>query len=53
VRPYAPRLVGHELDELLAALPAIALEGPKGVGKTATAEWRVRTVIRLDEPGPR
>ena len=29
-------------------LPAIALEGPKGVGKTATAEQRALRVFRLD-----
>lgn len=50
---YWPRLVDRELDDLLRALPAIALEGPKGVGKTATAERRVRTVVRLDEPAKR
>jgi predicted AAA+ superfamily ATPase len=50
VRPYSLRLVDRELDELLAGIAAIALEGPKGVGKTATAERRVRTVVRLDDP---
>lgn len=34
-------------------LPAIALEGPKGVGKTATAERRVEVVYRLDDPSQR
>ncbi len=47
---YLRRLVDTELDELMPGLPAIALEGPKGVGKTATAERRARTVFRLDEP---
>ena len=47
---YLPRVVDGELDELMPHLPAIALEGPKGVGKTATAERRARTVFRLDEP---
>lgn len=42
-----------ELDELLSALPAIALEGPKGVGKTATAERRATTTFRLDDPAQR
>lgn len=50
---YSPRIVDAELDELLRALPAIALEGPKGVGKTATAERRVNTTFRLDEPAQR
>lgn len=39
-----------ELDELLLQLSAIVLEGPKGVGKTATAERRVQTMFRLDDP---
>lgn len=47
---YLPRVLDVELDLLLADLPAIALEGPKGVGKTVTAERRARTVYRLDEP---
>ena len=37
---YQRRVVDDELDALLAQLPAIALEGPRGVGKTATAERR-------------
>ena len=47
---YESRVVDTELDELLAGLPAISLEGPKGVGKTATAERRANTVFRLDDP---
>jgi predicted AAA+ superfamily ATPase len=31
-------------------LPAVALEGPKGVGKTRTALERAATVRRLDDP---
>lgn len=49
-RSYQPRVVDDELDELTAALAAIALEGPKGVGKTATASRRARTVHDLDNP---
>lgn len=45
---YLRRVVDDELDELFAGLAAIALEGPKGVGKTATAERRVLTLNRLD-----
>ena len=44
---YLRRLVDTELDELMLELPAIVLEGPKGVGKTATAERRARTIVRL------
>jgi predicted AAA+ superfamily ATPase len=48
--PYERRIVDDELDELLGALPAIALEGPKGVGKTRTAMQRAKTIRRLDDP---
>ncbi len=45
---YQPRVIDTELDTLLASLPAVALEGPKGVGKTSTAARRAQTVFRLD-----
>jgi predicted AAA+ superfamily ATPase len=48
VSGYRRRIVDDELDELFAGLPAIALEGPKAVGKTATALRRAATVYRLD-----
>lgn len=50
---YLQRVVDDELDELLPGIAAIAIEGPKGVGKTATAVRRARTVHRLDDPGQR
>jgi hypothetical protein len=50
---YLRRIVDDELDELFAALPAIGLEGPKGVGKTATAERRATTTFPLDNPAQR
>ena len=50
---YIPRIVDGELDELLDALPAVALEGPKGVGKTATGERRAATTFQLDTPAHR
>ncbi len=37
----------------MPAIPAIAVEGPKGVGKTATARRRANTVITLDKPAER
>ena len=46
---YVPRIVDLELDELLAGLPAISIEGPRAVGKTETALRRARTVHRLDD----
>ena len=53
MKPYLRRCVDDELDELLQALPAVALEGPKAVGKTETALRRAKTVHRLDDPGQR
>jgi len=41
--------VDDVLDELLPQLPAIAIEGPKAVGKTRTGAERARTVRRLDD----
>ncbi len=52
-RPYRARVVDNELDELSRQLPALALEGPKGVGKTVTASRRATTVHALDDPGQR
>lgn len=45
---YVPRCIDAELDDLLASLPALLLDGPKGVGKTATATPRSTIVHRLD-----
>ena len=47
---YERRIVDDELDELLGGLSAISLEGPKGVGKTATGQGRATTTYRLDAP---
>lgn len=50
---YDPRTVDSELDELLDIAPAVALDGPKGVGKTATALRRATTSWLLDDPEQR
>lgn len=50
---YARRIVDSELDDLRSAVRAIALEGPKAVGKTATCLERAGTVHRLDVPEER
>jgi uncharacterized protein len=50
---YVDRIVDAELDELMTGLPAIALEGPKGVGKTETAVRRAKTVFALDDRAQR
>jgi hypothetical protein len=44
------RLIDDELDVLMPDLAAIALDGPKGVGKTATGLERAGTVLRVDQP---
>ncbi|WP_238385367.1 ATP-binding protein [Nesterenkonia muleiensis] len=47
------RTVDDELDELFPSTPAIALDGPKFVGKTTTAHQRVKNVLALDNPATR
>src|ERR1051325_8364520 len=47
---YRRRLLDDELDELIGALPALAIEGAKGVGKTASASRRAATTHALDDP---
>ena len=47
-RDYRDRIVDRELDAYLPQLPAVALDGPKAVGKTQTARRRAGTCFRLD-----
>lgn len=47
---YVRRVADAELDDLLRQLPALLLDGPKAVGKTATAEQRATTVWQLHRP---
>jgi len=51
--PYSVRVVDAELDELIDSAAALAIEGAKGVGKTATASRRAATVRELDRPAQR
>ncbi len=46
---YKRRVIDSELDELMPGAAAISIDGPKAVGKTATAGQRARTVFRLDD----
>ena len=46
---YVRRIVDDELDELLPQLPAVLLDGPKGVGRTETDLQRAESVWRLDD----
>lgn len=50
---YRRRVVDGEIDELMAQLAAVNLDGLKGVGKTTTALQRAETVRRLDLPAER
>ncbi len=50
---YVHRVVDGQLDRLLAGLPAVVLEGPRAVGKTATASRRAATVLALDDAAER
>ncbi|MDR9397377.1 MAG: AAA family ATPase, partial [Pontimonas sp.] len=47
---YERRIVDDTLDQLIAGLPAIAIEGAKAVGKTATASRRAQSTLSLDDP---
>lgn len=47
---YFPRIVDDEISYLLKRLPALAIEGPKGVGKTSTARRQVASSLELDYP---
>lgn len=50
---YLRRVLDDHLDTLLPTLPAIEIYGAKGVGKTATARRRARSVLELDDPAAR
>ena len=50
---YVHRVLDHQLDRLLTGLPAVVIDGPKAVGKTATASRRATTVLALDDPTER
>ena len=50
---YRPRILDMVLDDLMPELPAIALDGPKGVGKTATASRRASRTWALDSESQR
>lgn len=50
---YRRRILDDELDSLLQGLPAVAIEGAKAVGKTATASQRAAVMYQLDDPAQR
>ena len=50
---YFRRIIDDELDDLFGQIPAIAIDGPKAVGKTTTAEHRVNGMLKLDSKANR
>ena len=46
---YSPREVDRQLEKLLVLLPAVAVEGAKGVGKTASVERIAGEIFSLDQ----
>lgn len=50
---YLPRVIDGELDRLTKGLAAVAVEGPKGVGKTESARRRAHEVLRMDRAADR
>ncbi len=47
---YVPRLLDAVLADLLQGLPALAIDGAKGVGKTSSALRACRSELRVDRP---
>lgn len=45
---YLPRLVDHELDQVLGVARAVLVEGPKACGKTETARRLAKSEVLLD-----
>ena len=50
---YVRRILDEELDDLFGQVPAIAIDGPKAVGKTTTAEQHVHGLLKLDSKARR
>lgn len=47
---YRQRIADKILQEKLEAMGAILIEGPKGCGKTTTAEQQAKSIIYMDDP---
>jgi MoxR-like ATPase len=45
---YRPRIADAELEDRLAAIGAVLIEGPRGCGKTATGLQVAASAVRLD-----
>lgn len=49
MKPYLPRYADAQLQQILGMMPAVSIDGARGVGKTSTALQVARTAYRLDE----
>ena len=49
---YRPRVVDAELQDLMGFMGAVLIDGPKAVGKTATASQLARTIFRMEADRP-
>lgn len=47
---YTPRVADRQLQDLLQAMGAVLIEGPKACGKTTTAEQHAQSIIYMDDP---
>ncbi|MDR0939964.1 MAG: DUF4143 domain-containing protein [Mediterranea sp.] len=47
---YKKRIADRMLSDKLEAMGAVLIEGPKGCGKTTTAEQQARSVLYMDHP---
>jgi hypothetical protein len=47
---YLPRLADEQLQKALRAAGAVLIEGPKGSGKTRTAQQAAKSILMLQDP---
>lgn len=50
IKNYKKRIADQILADKLEAMGAVLIEGPKGCGKTTTAEQQAKSVIYMDDP---
>jgi predicted AAA+ superfamily ATPase len=49
-KDYKKRIADQMLSDKLEAMGAVLIEGPKGCGKTTTAEQQAKSVLYMDDP---
>ena len=47
---YKKRIADRMLTDKLEAMGAVLIEGPKGCGKTTTAEQQAKSILYMDDP---